>query len=67
MLCFDNEELAAKHEYFDKLYNICNKYKNYCNFSFIYDDRNLTNKKDSPTDKGEAIFKELVSKRRRVK
>ena len=67
VLCLDNEEKPGEEKYFNKLYSICEKYKNYCNFSFVYDRRKLTKYKDSPTDCGEEIFKELVSRRIRVK
>ena len=63
IICFDNEEKPNSSNYFDKLWGIGKKYSNYCNFSFIYDRKNLTNEKDSPTDKGEAIFEELLQKR----
>jgi hypothetical protein len=33
VLCFDKEELPGEDKYFNKLWNICQKYKNYCNFS----------------------------------
>ena len=66
-LCLDNEEKPNEEEYFNKLYNICKKYNNYATFSFIYDDINLTLKKDSPVDQGEAVFLELLSRRRHVK
>ena len=67
VICFDNEEKPNSSNYFDKLWGIGKKYSNYCNFSFIYDRKNLTNEKDSPTDKGEAIFEELLQKRVVVK
>ena len=67
VICFDNEEEPNNDKYFDKLWNIGKKYSNYCNFSFIYDRKNLTEKKDSPTDKGEAIFEELLQRRIYVK
>ena len=67
VLCLDNEEKPGEEKYFNKLYSICEKYKNYCNFSFVYDRKQLTKYKDSPTDCGEEIFKELVSRRIRVK
>lgn len=66
IICFDNEEKDGQDKYFYKLLNICKKYNKYCNFSFIYDRINLTNKKDSPSDHGEKIFKELLEKRVRV-
>lgn len=67
VICFDNEEKTGQHIYFNKLYNICQKYKNYCNMSFIYDRENLLELKDSPTDKGERIFQKLIERRIKVK
>ena len=67
VLCFDKEELPGEDRYFNKLWNICQKYKNYCNFSFIYDREGLLDLKDSPTDKGEGIFIKLLGKRVIVK
>ena len=37
IIAFDNEEQLGSDTYFNKLYNMCLKYKNYANFSFIYD------------------------------
>lgn len=67
IICFDNEEKAGEDKYFNKLWDICQRYKNYSNFSFIYDRKGLTNKKDSPSDKGEAVFNQLLKRRVRVK
>ena len=67
VLCFDKEELPGEDKYFNKLWNICQKYKNYCNFSFIYDRDDLLDLKDSPTDKGEANFIKLLGRRVIVK
>lgn len=67
IIAFDKEEILMEDKYFNKLYNICNKYKNYCNFSFIYDTKNLLKLKDSPTDRGEKIFEQLIKERVRVK
>lgn len=66
VICFDKEELPKKDDYFNKLYSICIKYQNYSNFSFIYDRYNLLDYKDSPSDKGEEIFKELLKKRVKI-
>lgn len=63
VICFDREELPNEQKYFNKLWTIGQKYKNYCNFSFIYDRGGLTKMKDSPSDEGEDIFKQLLSKR----
>lgn len=67
VICFDKEELLGEEEYFNKLYNIGEKYKNYCNFSFIYDRENLLNMKDSPSDRGEQVFRKLLEKRVQVR
>ena len=56
-----------EEKYLKKLYRICEKYKNYCNFSFIYDMENLLDMKDSPTDKGEDTFRKLLDRRIMVK
>lgn len=68
VVCFDQEELPGEDKYFNKLWNICEKYKNYCNFSFIYDrKREFLNQKDSPSDRGEEVFRKLIEMRVRVK
>jgi hypothetical protein len=67
IVCFDREETGDDYKYFDKLYEICTKYKQYANISFVYDRLGLTDMKDSPSDKGEEIFKKLLEKRVRVK
>ena len=67
VLCFDKEELIGEDKYFQKLWNICQKYKNYCNFSFIYDREDLLDLKQSPTDRGEEVFMKLLDKRVKVK
>lgn len=63
VLCYDNEELPGEQVYFNKLYTTTQKYKNYANFSFVYDREQMTGRKDSPTDNGEEVFRELISKR----
>ena len=67
IICLDKEELPKEDKYFYKLLNLCKKYSKYCNFSFIYDRENLLDLKDSPTDKGEEVFKKLLEKRVVVK
>ena len=66
VICFDQEEEPKESSYFNHLYNICQKYLAYTNFSFIYDKEHLLNLKDSPSDKGEQIFKRLLETRVRV-
>lgn len=65
VLCFDKEEYKYG-PYFNHLYEICKKYNQYCNFSFVYDKQNLLDLKDSPTDKGEQIFKKLLETRIKI-
>lgn len=67
VICFDKEEKPGEDIYFNKLYKLCNKYKNYANFSFIYDMENLLELKDSPTDKGQDTFEKLLQRRVIVK
>lgn len=67
VLCYDNEELSGEDKYFNKLWKICKKYVNYCSMSFIYDREGITEKKDSPSDKGEEKFMKLLEKRVLVK
>lgn len=67
VICFDKEEKPGEEKYFNKLYNICKKYSQYANFSFIYDREGLLDLKESPTDRGEEVFKKLLKKRVRVK
>lgn len=67
VICFDKEELPGEEKYFNKLMTLCKKYSIYCNFSFVYDRENLLELKDSPTDKGEDIFRQLLKKRVKVK
>lgn len=67
IIAFDNEEEPGSDKYFNKLNNICKKYSNYCNFSFIYNRNNLMKPKDSPSDNGEEIFEELLKRRHIVK
>ena len=66
VICFDQEELPHQHTYFTKLYNLCKKYQQYTQFSFIYDKEHLLKLKDSPTDHGEKIFRQLLLRRVKV-
>ena len=67
VICFDNEELPGEDKYFYKLWKVCNKYKNYCDMSFIYDRNHFTKLKDSPTDDGVDIFLKLLTERVKVR
>lgn len=66
VICYDREELPKESKYFDKLYEICSRYNNYCNMSFIYD-TGLGDLKDSPSDNGEEVFQKLLKGRVKVK
>ena len=61
IIAFDKEgkTWAEKEKYRDKLYKLCKKYSNECLMGFITDTKNLLDLKDSPTDKGKEIFKQL--------
>ena len=67
VVCFDKEENEGETKYFDKLYALCKKYNQYCQFSFIYDRLGLLGMKESPSDRGEEVFKQLLAKRVRVR
>lgn len=63
VLCYDrmNEDISS--DYFQQLLSICNKYKNYMDFSFIYDRNHLLEYKAAPVDSGKAIFEQLLNER----
>lgn len=63
VICFDQEEKPGEDKYFYKLFNLCKKYCNYCNISFIYDRQHLLKLKESPTDCGQKVFEELLQRR----
>ena len=65
IIAYDKENIKKEdtENYFNKLSNICEKYKHYCNFSFLLDRENLLQDKDSPIDKGKDIFEYLLSER----
>lgn len=67
VIAFDKEFTSlsdpANEEYMNKLLSLCNKYKTYCNFSFLYDFNNLLSYKDSPIDKGPEVFLQLLQKK----
>lgn len=67
VICFDQEETKHSDVYFNKLYNMCIKYKHYTNISFLYDREGLLRLKESPFDEGYEVFQQLLSKRVEVK
>ena len=67
IICFDKEEEGTDDKYFNKLKKLAETYINYGDFSFIYDFHNRLEMKDSPVDKGEEVFNQLLRERVRVK
>ena len=67
VLCYDHEELPGENKYFYKLYENCKKYSQYVNMSFVYARNGELSLKESPFDKGEAVFTELLKRRVKVK
>lgn len=70
VIAFDKEYINFNDEkgrkYFKKLEELCKKYSNYCNFSFIFDKENLLKEKDSPIDRGKKVFESLYEKRIKI-
>ena len=56
-------EQQQRKELHNKLWKMASKYTNYSKISFIYDRENMLELKDSPSDKGEEIFTELLKRR----
>ena len=67
VLCYDQEEKSGEDKYFYKLYENCKKYSQYINMSFVYVRNGEIALKDSPFDRGEKIFMELLKRRVRVR
>ncbi len=55
------------YPYKHKLIEICRRYKNSAEFSYIFDDKGLLDYKDSPYDKGKEVFQTLYKNRKRIK
>ena len=66
VLCYDREEKPGEEKYFNKLYENCKKYSHYVDMSFIYSRNGEIELKQSPFDKGEQTFFELLKRRVRV-
>lgn len=64
IIAFDKEGVTwkEKEKYYNKLYNICKKYRSICLMGFVYDNKNLLELKDSPFDKGREITQELLKR-----
>ena len=70
-IAFDKEYIDLKDPkaktYRQKLIDICDKYKYSASFSYIFDEQNLLELKDSPNDKGQEIFELLYKKRSKIR
>lgn len=64
LIAFDKEgnTWQEKTKYYEKLKNLCLKFKNYCSMGFIIDNSNLLELKQSPFDCGEEVAIKLISK-----
>ena len=67
IIAFDRQFKKVGDEEFKrwtkKLTSINDKYKNFCQISFVFDRRGLLGYKDSPIDKGKDIFMKLLKER----
>lgn len=67
IIAFDKEYKNNKdkkcEQYYNKLYSLANKYKLYCNMSFIFDFNNILKEKQSPIDNSIEEFNFLLEKR----
>lgn len=61
VLCYDKEgeTWEEQEQYFNKLNNLCCKYKHKARMGFLWDTQNLLKLKDSPIDRGKEIFLKL--------
>ena len=62
LIAFDKEGENWKEQdkYYNKLKDICERYKAKCNMGFIYDFKNLLKLKESPFDRGKDTFLKLA-------
>lgn len=69
VICFDRQfkTKIEEEKYFNKLYDLCGKYNNYCKISFVFDDKKLLKHKNSPIDQGKEVFEKLIKERRFVR
>lgn len=56
----EGENWNQQELYYQKLNKICQKYRQYCNFGFVYDTKNLLKLKDSPFDRGKEVTEKLI-------
>ena len=69
IIAYDKEYESYQeiNNYIAKMKELCQKYSQYCNFSFVLDKNNLLRLKDSPIDRGKEIFEKLIRERVQVK
>jgi len=60
---YENSRDKKNEQYYNKLYSLANRYKLYCNMSFIFDFENILKQKDSPIDRGIDKFNYLLDRR----
>lgn len=67
IIAFDKEYKNRKdkknEQYYNKLYELANRYSLYCNMSFIFDFWDILEEKDAPIDKGIDNFNYLLQRR----
>ena len=63
---YDDWHSSEAIKYRKKITDICNKYKIQANMSYIFDKKNLLNKKDAPHDRGKEIYEKLFNERIKV-
>ena len=71
IIAFDKEYIDWKtekaHKYRSHIEQMCKKYSNQANFSYIWDYDNVLQEKDSPFDRGKEIFEHLYKTRVKVR
>lgn len=71
IIAFDKEynyyPSKESENYFNRLLKLCEKYSKYCNFSFLFDTKNLLREKESPFDRGKKVFENLLENRVKIK
>ena len=67
IFAFDNEEEDGSSDYFNKMYNMCEKYNKYVRTSFIYDTENIPRKQNIFDVYQKDLLDELIQRRTKVK
>lgn len=57
---YDDWNSQEAYDYYRKLQKMGRRFQNYTKISYIFDDVGLLEKKDSPIDKGEKTFREIL-------